>query len=160
MQEPATGTNYYFVDESGDPTFYNRNGILIVGSEGCSPILIMGFIETQTPETLRKELSVLRKEILDDPYFSGIPSLEKTKISFHAKDDCPEVRQAVFRKLRELEFKAQFVVARKIERVFRKTFNSEPTKFYDHLIIKLFENVLHRFNNNKIYFAKRGSKTR
>lgn len=160
MQEPAKGTNYYFVDESGDPTFYNQNGILIVGSEGCSPILIMGFIEATTPETLRRGLSNLRKEILEDPYFSGIPSMHKTKVAFHAKDDCPEVRQAVFRKLKELEFKAQFIVARKIERVFRKTFYSNPAKFYDHLIIRLFQNVLHRFENNKIYFAKRGSKTR
>ncbi len=27
--------NYFFVDESGDPTFFDRNGKLIVGKEGC-----------------------------------------------------------------------------------------------------------------------------
>ena len=160
MQDPVKGTNYYFVDESGDPVFYNRDGVLIVGSEGCSPILIMGLIETLTPEALRKELASLREEILSDPYFSGIPSMEKTKLAFHAKDDCPEVRHAVFKKLKELKYKAQFLVARKIERVFQQTFDGKPAKFYDHLVTKLFQDVLHRFEINKIYFAKRGSKKR
>ena len=160
MQEPAEGSIYYFVDESGDPIFYNKNGVLIVGSEGCSSILIMGFIETTDPNSLRRILTDLRKELVGDPYLSGIPSMEKTKSIFHAKDDCPEVRQAVYRKLKGLDFRAQFIVARKIEIVFRKTFNSESAKFYDHLIVKLFENVLHRYENNRIYFAKRGSKTR
>lgn len=40
MKEPTEGTNWFFVDESGDPTFYDAHGNLIVGQEGCSPILI------------------------------------------------------------------------------------------------------------------------
>jgi len=32
--------NYFFVDEAGDPVFYDRYGDLIVGNEGCSKILI------------------------------------------------------------------------------------------------------------------------
>ncbi len=27
---------YFFVDESGDPTFYDKRGNLIVGEQGCS----------------------------------------------------------------------------------------------------------------------------
>ena len=41
--------NYFFVDESGDPTFYNKEGKFIVGEEGCSKILILGFIRTGNP---------------------------------------------------------------------------------------------------------------
>ncbi len=160
MQEPVKSKNYYFVDESGDPTFYNRNGTLIVGEEGCSKILIMGFIETQEPQAIRKELKLLRNDIVSDPYLTGIPSLAKTKIAFHAKDDCAEVRQAVFNKLTELDFKAQFVVARKIERAFRKRFDGKENKFYNRLISTLFENVLHRYEESSIYFAKRGSRNR
>ncbi|MCL5428840.1 MAG: hypothetical protein M1347_03425 [Chloroflexi bacterium] len=62
--------------------------------------------------------------------------------------------------LADLDFKAQFIVARKIERVFRNTFNTKETAFYDHLISVLFQNPLHRHAENHIYFAKRGSKTR
>ncbi|UCE65093.1 MAG: DUF3800 domain-containing protein [Candidatus Zixiibacteriota bacterium] len=160
MKKPEESTIYYFVDESGDPFFYNRKGEFIVGKGGCSPVLIMGFIETLNPTIIRKELVGLRKEIADDPYLSGIPSMDKTKIAFHAKDDCPEVRLAVFRKLRQLEFKAQFIVARKNEDIFRNKFNCEDNQFYDHLITTLFQNVLHRYKISKIYFSKRGSRDR
>lgn len=90
MKKPEEGVRYYFVDESGDPFFYDRNGKFIVGEQGCSPILILGFIETLNPKIIRKELNSLRKEILGDSYFSGIPSISKTAIAFHAKDDAPK----------------------------------------------------------------------
>jgi hypothetical protein len=160
LKRPEEGTRYYFVDESGDPFFFNRKGKAIVGKHGCSPILIMGFIETMKSKEIRKELSILRKGILEDPYLSEIPSMAKTKVAFHAKDDCPEVRQAVFRKLKDLEFKAQFIVARKIEEIFRAKFECNENKFYDHLVSRLFQDVLHRFKFSKIYFSKRGSKDR
>jgi hypothetical protein len=38
MKKPRTGSTWYFVDESGDPTYYDRKGNLIVGQPGCSPI--------------------------------------------------------------------------------------------------------------------------
>jgi hypothetical protein len=49
MKKVVEKEHWYFVDESGDPTFYDRNGNLIVGQEGCSPIFILGFIETDNP---------------------------------------------------------------------------------------------------------------
>lgn len=33
MKTPKEGTRWFFVDESGDPTFYDRMGNLIVGQE-------------------------------------------------------------------------------------------------------------------------------
>jgi hypothetical protein len=47
---------YFFVDESGDPYFYDRFGNFIVGKEGCSKILILGFVKTEHPEILRKAI--------------------------------------------------------------------------------------------------------
>ena len=138
MKRPEEGTQYYFVDESGDPFFFNRKGKPIVGKDGCSAILIMGFIQTSAPHIIRVELEQLRKRLLQDPYLADVPSLEKTKIAFHATDDCPEVRQAVFNKLLDLEFKAQFIVARKIEEIFRAKFGCDENKFYDHLVSRLF----------------------
>lgn len=160
MKEPQAGSNWFFVDESGDPTFYDRKGNLIVGQEGCSPLLLLGFVETSDPQALRKAILGLQHEIVHDPYFQGVPSLAKTRLAFHAKDDLPEIRFQVYKLLAKLDFKAQFIVARKVERVFRTSFDANETKFYDHLVSALFKNVLHRFTENHIYFAKRGSRNR
>lgn len=160
MRKPKPSSNWFFVDESGDPTFYDRKGNLIVGQEGCSPILVLGFIETQQPESIRQALQRLQSEVVADPYFEGVPSLAKTAVAFHAKDDLPEIRYRVFKLLAELDFKAQFVVARKIERVFRNSFHAKESEFYDHLVSQLFKNALHRHQQNFVYFAKRGSRSR
>ncbi len=54
MKETKRDRVYYFVDEAGDPAFYNRNGEFIVGKEGCSKILMLGFIETDEPKVIKK----------------------------------------------------------------------------------------------------------
>jgi len=158
MKKPIEGEYWYFVDESGDPTFYDRHGNLIVGQGGCSPILILGFMETSDPRSIRAAFNELHVRVAATEYLKEVPSLKKTNISFHAKDDCPEVRQAVFETLRPLDFKAQFVVARKIERVFRNSFQSKEREFYNHLVSHLFENVTHRHTRNRIYFSRRGDR--
>ncbi len=160
MKSPIEGTNCFFVDESGDPTFYDARGNLIVGHEGCSPILILGLVETTHPTAIRRALAELHAEVAADEYLRGIPSMVGTNVAFHAKDDIAEVRQLVFKCIRTMDFKAQFVVARKIERVFRDSFHSNENEFYDYLISLLFENVLHRYSHNHIYFSQRGSRVR
>ena len=159
MKETKRENAYYFVDEAGDPAFYNRRGELIVGKEGCSKILMLGFVETEDPKIIRQELQKIRDKIGNDPYLKDIPSLKKSLVYFHATDDCPEVRQEVYKCIGRLNFKCQFVVTRKIEGVFKKHECNE-NKFYDALIAHLFKNVLHRAKNNFIYFSKRGSKNR
>jgi len=160
MKENIYNNNYFFVDESGDTTFYNRKGEWIVGQEnGASKILLMGFIRTTEPEFLRKKLNELKKEILKDAYLKDIPSINKTEIAFHAKDDCPEVRYKVFSLLKELPFSCNIVVARKNQHVFNR-FGGDTQKLYDSLITNLFKNILHLSNNNYIYIATRGSKKR
>ena len=160
MKQPQDGHNWFFVDESGDPVFYNRKGDVIVGNDGCSPILMLGFVETTNPRALRRSILKLQQEIVNDPYFQGIPSLEKTKIAFHAKDDVPEIRYRVYQHLATLDFRAQFVVARKSEYTFKNRFGGNQNVFYDSLITRLFQNVLHRYQKNSIIFAKRGSRDR
>jgi hypothetical protein len=68
VKEPLEGNRWFFVDESGDPTFYDRNGNLIVGQEGCSPILILGFIETTNPHAIRVALNKVHAEIAAEEY--------------------------------------------------------------------------------------------
>ncbi len=160
MKTLQNSQNWFFVDEAGDPTFYDRRGNYLVGQDGCSPILLLGFIETPDPKPISAALLNLQHEIVNDPYFQGVPSLEKTALAFHAKDDLPEIRLLVYRLLATLEFNAQFIVARKIERVFRNSFAANELKFYDHLVTQLFKNALHQHQENAIYFAKRGSRNR
>lgn len=142
------------------PDFYDGSGNLIVGQEGCSPILILGFVETADPHSMRIPLNDLHAQLAANEYLAAIPSMKKTNIAFHAKDDCPEVRQAVFELLRSLDYKAQFIVARKKERVFRNSFHADENEFYDYLISLLFENVLHRYTDNRVYISQRGTRLR
>lgn len=160
MKNASPETSWFFVDESGDPTFYDRQGNLIVGQAGCSPILILGFVETQRPDSFRKAVLALQQEVMSDQYFQDFPSLPKTALAFHAKDDVPEIRYRFFKLLATLDFSAQFVVARKIERVFRNSFEAREKEFYDHLVSRLFQNALRLHQHNLVYFAKRGSRTR
>lgn len=160
MKKKIKKTTYFFVDESGDPYFYDRNGNFIVGKEGCSKILILGFIKTDQPDILRKSLAGIRQDITNDMYLKNIPSIQKSLKSFHATDDCPEVREKVFKVLISLPFKAEFIVARKKESVFIKRHQRRPNLFYDDLISKLFENQLHQSDKNTIYFAVRTNRAR
>lgn len=79
-----------FVDEAGDPAFYGKGKSIIVGSEGCSRTLMLGFIECGDPQQIRDALSAIRTMVAGDKYLAGIPSVSKSLIAFHAKDDCPE----------------------------------------------------------------------
>ncbi|OIO91283.1 MAG: hypothetical protein AUJ92_16835 [Armatimonadetes bacterium CG2_30_59_28] len=160
VKKPRQGDHWYFVDETGDPVFYDRHGNLIVGQEGGSPILTLGFIETSDPGAIRQALAELHGQIRADRYLQSISSIEKTNRAFHAKDDAPEVRYLVYQTLARLDFKAQFVVARKIERVFRNSFHANESDFYDYLVSLLFENVLHRYTHNGIYLSQRGTRLR
>jgi hypothetical protein len=160
MKAQQKKKTYFFVDESGDPYFYNRTGTLIVGNEGCSKILILGFIKTEEPDSLRKKLNDLHNEVVNDQYLKSIPSVKKSIDSFHATDDCPEVREKIFKAIVGLPFKSEFIVARKLEQVFFKRHKKNPNLFYDDLVTKLFQNQLHKSTENIIYYAVRGNRAR
>jgi hypothetical protein len=151
----------FAVDESGDPTFYNKKGDLIVGQPGCSQILIMGFISTTQPSEIRKLVAQAREEVLSDPLITPFIRGKRTdKFFFHAKEDRAEVKRIFFQYIKKMNFKARFVVARKIESVYINRHNKNEGVFYDDLITKLFKNVLYRSTENVIYFSKRRNKTR
>ena len=160
MKQPQKKTAFFFVDESGDPAFYGKGGAIIVGAEGCSRVLLLGFVETDQPHVVREALNRLRDEVSADAYLKSIPSVAKTMRAFHAKDDCAEVRMMVFKELAKLPFTAQVIVARKIEAMFRTRYQGSQDKFYDELVTWLFQDRLHRSVRNEIVFARRGTKTR
>lgn len=160
MKSQTNKHTYFFVDESGDPYFYNRHGNFIVGNSGCSKILQLGFIKTEEPEILRKKIKEIKNLLKTDAYLQDIPSLKKSLHALHATDDCPEVRESVYKEIVTLPFKAEFIVARKKEEIFIKRHRNRPNLFYDDLISKLFENQLHKAEENTVYFAVRGNRTR
>lgn len=158
MKQPLAEHRFFYVDETGDPSFYGKGRKLIVGTEGCSRMFGLGFLRTANPTVIRGRLAELRSTLAGDRYLSSIPSMQKTLHAFHAKDDCPEVRKAVFECLIGLEFSIQIVVARKHEAVFRNKHQLSQDAFYNDLTSHLFERQLHLASENTIVFARRGDK--
>src|SRR5262245_12611984 len=126
MKKAKDGETNFFVDEFGDPVFYDKKGRLIVGTEGCSLILGIGFVEMIKVSEARRLIFDLQQSVLNDPYLNKIPSVAKhTSVALHAAKDAPEVRYLMYRLIAGLDFKAQFVVSCKSEKVFRELYNSD-----------------------------------
>ena len=161
-----------FVDEAGDATLFSARGRVLVGSEGCSRFFMLGALEVNDPAALAADLTALRQELLADPYFKDVPSMQpgrrKTAIAFHAKDDLPEVRREVFRVLlqHDLQFHA---VVRDKQRVLDDVrernaldgrYRYQPNELYDSLVARLFKNRLHLGPELEVCFASRGKADR
>lgn len=170
--ESNSSIGNYFVDEAGDGTLFNSKGQPLIGTEGCSRFFILGFLDIPAPEKLSYELEELRVNLLADPYFKYIPSMQvqkkKTAIGFHAKDDIPEVRREVFSLLMKHELKF-FAVIRDKQKLLSYVRQREEgdsfyryhaNELYDYLVRQLFRNCLHKYNGYDIYFAKRGESDR
>lgn len=169
--QPAV-VHHYFVDEAGDPSLFNAKGKVIVGTEGCSRYFTLGKLDIAEPERLAIALDELRKNLLKDPYFEGVPSMQaaarKTATMFHAKDDASEVRREVFKVLQSFEMRF-FAVVRDKQVIVRKVlewnksnpkYRYHPNQLYDRCVPPLFENRLHQHDSYRIVFAKRGSSDR
>ena len=160
MKQAEDKPRWYFVDEAGDPAFFGKGKKLIVGNDGCSRTLSIGFLRTYDPEAIRDKLAEVRLEISKDKYLKDIPSITKTLRAFHAKDDCPEVRKLVYSALDKLEFAFQVVVGRKHVALFTGRHKASQDLFYDDLVSHLFSRQLHLATENTIIFARRGDKAR
>ncbi|MFC1759084.1 hypothetical protein ACFL2H_10000, partial [Planctomycetota bacterium] len=96
------------------------------------------------------------------------PTRKKTALSFHAKDDLPEVRREVFQFLLQQEIRFYAVVRNKqvildkiTEHVKEKpTYKYHPNQLYDRCVSRLFRDRLHKADGYTIHFAKRGSSDR
>jgi hypothetical protein len=162
----------YYVDEAGDPTLFSGRGAVLVGEPGCSRHFILGVLSVADTKALGGELSALRAELLADPYFRHVPSMQperrKTALVFHAKDDLPEVRREVFRVLLRHELKFFAVVRNKasvLQYVQRRnglddSYRYRPNELYDALVSRLFKDRLHLSDEVGVCFARRGSSDR
>jgi hypothetical protein len=165
---------WQFVDEAGDPTIFHDSGKVIADTPGCSRFFMLGKLEVDDPPALTNGLTLLRQELLADPYFAGVesfkPERKKTALLFHAKDDVPEVRYRVFDLLRRqgkgLRFHA--VVCDKLALAKEEQRKREadarhlyrPDTLYDSLVRSLFGKFHRLAERYEVFVAKRGSKSR
>ena len=163
---------YYFVDEAGDPVLFNQRKQIVVGKEGCSTYFILGLLQVPDPTTLGHELLDLRRQLLADPYFKNVQSMQpvrrKTAIAFHAKDDIPEIRREVFNLIMKHDVRFFAVVRdkRRIVQIVREHNLKQPqyryqhNHLYDKCVSRLFKDRLHKEDAYRIVFAKRGRSDR
>ncbi len=172
LNVPDGITKHYYVDESGDPTLFDARGRVIIGKEGCSKFFVLGLLEVDDPLFLGARLSALRTSLLNDSYFSSVPSMQsesgKTAVFFHAKDDIPEVRREVFKVLSQHNLKFFSIVRDKmklLEHVRKRNetdsdYRYSANEVYDYLARQLFRDRLHQHDFYNVCFAKRGTSHR
>ncbi|MCK4340343.1 MAG: DUF3800 domain-containing protein [Phycisphaerae bacterium] len=171
MSQPAPDVRHYYVDEAGDLTLFNKRGRVIIGREGVSRVFMVGVAYLPSPPAVRRALGDLRTELLRDPYFNDVPSMRpgagKTALCFHAKDDLPEVRREVFKLLPSFGAKVRVAIRRKADvaehaRFVHRTHGRKLSQndIYDNLVKRLFKNLLHKAEENRIVFARRGKSER
>lgn len=158
----------YFVDEAGDGVIFDGKGRLLVGTGKVQDYFTVGMVECWGLQELTQDLVALRTQLLADPYFKGVPSMQpeakKTALFFHAKDDLPEVRREVFRLLERHDF-SFYAVVRTMSAVARQvkernerdpTYRYRPTELYDSAVRRLFDKKLHTRPAFDVVFASRG----
>lgn len=176
MTDPSASdheTIHYFVDEAGTPTLFAKRRKVIVGNDGCSKYFLLGKAAVDDPEQLKDALESLRSELLADPYFKNVPSMQeahrgKTAVAFHAKDDRPEVRYEVYKLLRRHAVSFYAVVRDKekvVEEVLARnraesSYWYNENELYDGLVAKLFADRFYKADHFQVAFAKRGNKSR
>lgn len=172
-QPEDSGNVTWFVDEAGDPTLFGKGGKVVAATEGCSRFFIVGKLECRDADALTADLERLRKDVVSDPFFKDVPSLDparkRTAVHFHAKDDPPEVRFMVYKllALHDLRFVAgvrdklrlvDYALQRhRIDPAYR--YDPAGHELYDELTWHLFSR-LHGWSDHKIVFAQRGHKPR
>lgn len=169
---PSLVTRHYFVDEAGDSVIFGRKGKVLVGTEGCSNVFMLGIAHVEDPDHCTRALTELRNTLLAESYFSHAPSMQagtkKTAICFHAKNDLPEVRWEVFKLIKTFNVRVNVAIRRKkVLAELAQTAKSAGIKhvltangMYDDLVQRLFRDNLHKADENHIVFARRGKSAR
>ena len=172
VRKKSGESRHYFVDEAGDGNLFNKKGRLRYGEEGCSLYFILGVLDVPDPDRISQELNALRAQLLADPYFRKIPSMQpearKTGLSFHAKDDIPEVRREAFTYLSKQDLRFFATVRDKSavadyaiqQRERDGNYRYQPNELYDYMVRSLFKGLLHKDDACTVHFSKRGAQDR
>lgn len=154
-----------FLDEAGDTTFFGKGGVPILGQPGVSLCFGLGLARFALPVAeARVQVERLCHAIESDEYVNRIPSVAKRIQSggfyFHAKDDPPEVRERLFKWIRQTDCALEMVVGRKIPALFARKHHSKESEFYADLLSHLLKNNLQCGRRLVINLAERGKTTR
>lgn len=162
----------YFVDEAGDGVLFDRKGNVLIEQAGFPRHFILGMVALGDQPALERDLAALHADILGDPYFKDVPSMQpgarKTALFFHAKDDLPEVRREVFKLLARHEVRF-FATIKSMAAVLgyvrsRNTMDTayrySPNELYDLTVRMLFKERLHQHERYEVIFARRGTSDR
>lgn len=154
-----------FLDEAGDTTFFGKGHVPILGQAGVSLCFGLGMVKFAAPvEKVRDQVKNLCRAVETDEYLNRIPSVVKRVKSggffFHAKDDSPEVRERLFKWIRETDCSLEMVVGRKIPALFARKHNNRDSEFYADLLSHLLKNKLKLGQRQVINIAERGKTTR
>jgi len=165
----STTNKTYYVDETGDMTFFTKRGGPVIfdgNNKSVSRFFILGVLKIKEDlKPLEDKFEALRKELLQDPFLKRVPSLKKTKVAFHAKDDCAIVRREVFKLLRGLDSSVHAIVLRKEDRLKEsialyqlknKTTHFCEKEIYADLTKRIFKNLLPKEGKCDIVFSQRG----
>lgn len=163
-EKKPTHQYHRFLDEAGDTTFYGKGRVPIVGLEGVTKCFILGMLKIKEPlPEVRNKVVELQKAISNDPWFNGIPSIEKKKRStgfyLHAKDDVPEVRKLAFELINSIDCSFEAIVARKIYELYERKHNGKEAEFYADLLSHLLKNKLNKYDNLVLNIAHRSKCT-
>ena len=154
-----------FLDEAGDTTFFGKGRVPILGQNGVSLCFGLGMVKFTAPVTeVRAQVETLCRAVEADDYLNRIPSVVKRIQSggfyFHAKDDSPEVRERLFKWIRNTNCSLEMVVGRKIPALFARKHHSNDSEFYADLLSHLLKNKLKLGQRQVINIAERGKTTR
>jgi hypothetical protein len=76
MSDTQPAVKHYFVDEAGDLVLFSGDGNVLIGSEGCSRYFVVGLLDVPDAAALAVDLDKLRADLLADPYFKDVPSMQ------------------------------------------------------------------------------------
>jgi hypothetical protein len=160
LKQNPTYTYHRFLDEAGDTTFYGKGKVPIVGQEGVSNCFILGMLKINEPLAIvRANIIELQRNIENDPYFRGIPSVEKKRVKngyhLHATDDIPEIRKIVFDFIKTIDCSFECIVARKVYTLYENKHNGKEAEFYADILSHLLKNKLGKYDRLVLNIAER-----
>lgn len=153
---------YFFIDESGDPSFYSNGGKSMIGNDGFKPVFMIGMIKVEDKKVFRKAILDFVDSIKSDPLYRSSPCIVKTDSWMpHASYDNIDVQLKFIEFLRALEgYKFYCVIGRKRLSLFHKKHNKSETEFYFDILYHLIKDRLKEENVfHQIYLAYRNKST-
>lgn len=134
----------FFIDESGDPSFYVKGNKCVVGKQGFSPVLILGMVKIDDLNLVRDAVAGFIEAIKSDPVFPTLKCANKNKEWYlHASCDDLYIQERFIPYLSQIEgFKFYAVVGRKRLDLFNKKHGKSETEFYFDIVYHLMKDRL------------------